>query len=278
MAGKRDGWYRAAYNAPLRAFLQERESYCVSACARIMKCNWLLDDMWALHERGAISALFFHNQRSLFPIFNGNENIPFPLFMERFLKKTAIHASQGLSVDVEILQNFIACFGIRPRQIIDYDLMTLEGMPTMPNKTQPSLILRRPIAEDMDRLYRLQAAYEQEEVLPRGVEFNPAACRQTLEHIVTHEKVIIACIGSRIVGKINTTATSFSRYQIGGVFVHPDYRHQGIASRMAAVFTRLLCAEGKAITLFVKKRNAIARAVYERIGFRALDDYRINYY
>ncbi|MDR1326631.1 MAG: GNAT family N-acetyltransferase [Treponema sp.] len=278
MAGKRNGWYKTAYNAPLRAFLREREPYCVSACARIMRCNWLLDDIWAFHERDAISALFFHSQRSLFPIFNKNKNIPFPFFMERFLKKTAIHASQGLSMDVEMLQNFIAYAGIQPRQIIDYDLMALEGMPAMPTKAQPSLILRRPLAEDMDRLYRLQAAYEQEEVLPQGVEFSPAACRQTLEHIVAHEKIIIACIGSRIVGKINTTATSFSRYQIGGVFVRPDYRHQGIASRMAAVFTHLLCAEGKAITLFVKKRNAIARAVYERIGFRALDDYRINYY
>jgi predicted GNAT family acetyltransferase len=278
MAGKRDGWYKAAYNAPLRAFLQERESYCVSACSRIIKRNWFLDDMWAFRERDAISALFFHSQRSLFPIFNRNENIPFPLFMERFLKKTSIHASQGLSVDVEILQNFIACFGIQPRQIIDYDLMALEGMPVIPSATPSSLILRRPLPDDMDRLYRLQAAYEQEEVLPQGVEFSPAACRQTLEHIVAHEKIIIACIGSRVVGKINTTSASFSRYQIGGVFVHPDYRHQGIASRMAAVFSRLLCAEGKDITLFVKKRNATARAVYQRVGFRVFDDYRISYY
>ena len=278
MAGKRNGWYKTAYNAPLRAFLQEQEPYCVSACARIMKRNWLLDDMWAFYERGAISALFFHSQRSLFPIFNRNENIPFPFFMERFLKKTAIHASQGLSVDVEILQNFMACFDIQPRQIIDYDLMTLEGMPAIPSEEHPSLILRRPLDEDMDRLYRLQAAYEQEEVLPQGVEFNPAACRKTLEHIVAHEKIIIACIGSRIVGKINTTAASFSHYQIGGVFVHPDYRRQGIASRMAAVFIHLLCTEGKDITLFVKKRNVIARTVYQRVGFRVLDEYRINYY
>ncbi|MDR1398905.1 MAG: GNAT family N-acetyltransferase [Treponema sp.] len=278
MAGKCNGWHKTAYNASLRAFLQEREAYCVSACARIMKRNWLLDDMWAFYERGAIAALFFHSQRSLFPIFDRHENLSVPLFMEHFVRRTAIHASQGLGVDVDILQNFMGCFGIQPRQIIDYDLMTLDGMPTMPNAVQPWLILRRPVAEDMDRLYRLQAAYEQEEVLPLGVEFSPAACRQTLEHIVTHEKIIIACIGSRIVGKINTTAASFSRYQIGGVFVHPDYRHQGIASRMAAVFSQVLCAEGKELTLFVKKRNAIARTVYERIGFRAMDDYRINYY
>jgi predicted GNAT family acetyltransferase len=277
-AGTGGGWRKAVYNTPVRAFLREREPYCVSACARIMKSNWFMDDLWAFRGADGVSGLLFHSQRSLFPVFNQNEHPPFPDFMERFLKKTSIHAVQGLRTDAETLQNLIGCFGIQPKQVIEYDLMALEHAPPPDDADPPTLTLRQPLINDMDRLYRLQAAYEQEEVLPQGVAFNPAACRQNLEHITAHEKMLIACIGPRIVGKINTSAASFSRFQIGGVFVHPEYRRRGIGSAMTRAFVRLLCAEGRGVTLFVKKRNAAARAVYTRTGFTMLADYRISYY
>ncbi|MDR3139845.1 MAG: GNAT family N-acetyltransferase, partial [Treponema sp.] len=63
-----------------------------------------------------------------------------------------------------------------------------------------------------------------------------------------------------------------------GVYVAPDCRGLGIACRMGAVFTRELIRAGKGLSLFVKKRNSPARAVYRRIGFECLEDYRICYY
>jgi predicted GNAT family acetyltransferase len=100
----------------------------------------------------------------------------------------------------------------------------------------------------------------------------------TLEHLVSQEHTLGACYGSRIVGKINTNAESFSRYQVGGVYVHPDYRGLGIATRMTAILVRDLITRGKGVSLYVKKRNATARGVYRRIGFDAVGDYRICYY
>jgi predicted GNAT family acetyltransferase len=130
----------------------------------------------------------------------------------------------------------------------------------------------------MEDMFLLQSGYEQEEVLPTGAVFNPAACRLSLERLIAGEHVLAAEMKGRLVGKINTSAASFSRWQIGGVYVHPGYRGQGIACRMAAEFIRTLIREGKGVSLFVKKRNAAAQAVYRRIGFRSAGDYRISYY
>jgi GNAT superfamily N-acetyltransferase len=282
-------WRKSGFSAPLKDFLKAREAYCVSACARVMKWNWLCDDLWTLGGSApykamfgvgaSVDALFFHSQRSVFPIF-GEVGIPELPFLERFLKKVPIHAIQGLQNDVEILDNAVFPYGLKPAETVDYELMALDAAPPPPCFTQgpASLVLRKPLTSDMDRLFKLQSAYEQEEVLPRGVEFNAAACRLLLEHLVAQEQMLIACIGPRIVGKINTSAKSFSRYQVGGVFVHPDYRGQGIASRMALVFVNLLRAQGRDISLFVRMRNTTARALYRRIGFRTLGTYRISYY
>jgi predicted GNAT family acetyltransferase len=80
------------------------------------------------------------------------------------------------------------------------------------------------------------------------------------------------------VGKINTNAESFTRYQIGGVYVHTDYRGLGIASVMTAALVRKLLAMGKGASLFVKKQNAAAGTVYRRVGFVKTGEYRIAYY
>jgi predicted GNAT family acetyltransferase len=47
---------------------------------------------------------------------------------------------------------------------------------------------------------------------------------------------------------------------------------------MTAVFAEGLLAQGKALSLFVKKRNAAACKVYRKIGFSVTADYRITYY
>ena len=79
-------------------------------------------------------------------------------------------------------------------------------------------------------------------------------------------------------GKINTNAASFTRVQIGGVYVLPEYRGLGIGRRMTAVFAGELQARGWGLTLFVKKNNPAAQKIYRSIGFEEAGDYRISYY
>jgi GNAT superfamily N-acetyltransferase len=262
-------------------FLKNREILCVTACAKFLSRNSVQDHVWSLRgDGGGVSALLLHSGRTLFPVFDSPSYIPVPYFMTHFLRKTPIRAIQGCRKDTDILEYTITSQGYHCTDRIDYDLMSLDGEPNGEAlKAGPAgLVLRRPNASDWDALYLLQAAYEQEEVLPRGAAFNPAACRRSLERIITGEHILAAELDGRIVGKINTNALSFSRYQIGGVYVHPDYRGRGIAVSMGAAFARFLIGEGWRLSLFVKKWNSVARAVYHRIGFTVAGDYRISYY
>jgi ribosomal protein S18 acetylase RimI-like enzyme len=200
--------------------------------------------------------------------------------MKGFLNKPPVHAIQGLLGDAQLLEAAVADFGYHPAEQRDYDLMVLETAPEMesPGAFPRGLELRRPGFADLEALYPLQAGYEEEEVLPQGAVLNPASCRLTLSNILSKEQSLVACLGKRIVGKVNTNAASFTRIQIGGVYVLPEYRGLGIGSRMTAVFAAQLIARGWGLALFVKKSNPAAQKIYRRIGFEEAGDYRISYY
>jgi GNAT superfamily N-acetyltransferase len=239
------------------------------------------DRLWTLPDgEGRAAALLLHSKRSLFPVFNGLSKIPVPRFLNRLVRRAPIHAVQGLRGEALLLENIIAQMGVLPAESIDYDLMALDRAPGAGcfAAGPPGLRIRRPDDGDMESLLPLQAAYEQEEVLPRGAVFNPASSRAALEHILSREHILTAELGGRIVAKANTSAESFTRYQIGGVYVHPDYRGRGIATRLCAELVRSLMPSGRGFSLFVKKRNPAARSVYRRNGFEILFDYRISYY
>ena len=263
------------------AFLREREIFCVGACSRFLARNFNHNHLWTVRNaQGGMAAFLLHSRLSLYPIFPANRYIQLPGFLGRFLKKIPIHSVQGLREDTEILEEGIVKLGYNAIDRIDYDLMTLDREPRSEcfQRGPSGLVLRKPVPKDTEGLYQLQAAYEIEEVLPRGETFNPKACQKTLEKLLETQQVMLACMGDEIIGKINTNAVSFTRFQIGGVYVHPKFRGLGIAVKMSAVFLQQLTAEGRGITLFVKKRNAAARSVYRRLGFIQRGDYRISYY
>jgi ribosomal protein S18 acetylase RimI-like enzyme len=271
---------RAEYEGPER-FLRSREDFCVAACARFLKRDPSRDHVWTLPGPGGeIAAFLLHSYRSLFPVFSGNRAIPLPGFLNRFLIKVPIHAVQGLREDAEILEEAMAAKGYRSGDTIDYHLMALDTEPPASAfRSGPrGLIVRLPAEGDTDEIFRLHAAYEQEEVLPLNGVFNAAASRLGLEQVLAREQILVAELDGTIVGKINTNGHSFTRCQIGGVFVRPDCRGMGIGLKMAAAFFKILITGGNGATLFVKKRNAAAKALYRRLGFSILGDYRISYY
>jgi ribosomal protein S18 acetylase RimI-like enzyme len=264
---------------PVEALLREREPCCVAACGRFLRRSFFRDRIWSFGaDKEEPRSLLFYMGHIFFPLFSGP--VPAPSFIDPFLAKISLHAVQGLREDALILEDIIARSGLRPLHSIDYDLMSLDREPAPDSlRSGPQgLFLRRPDIRDMKALLPLQEAYEREEVLPEGAVFNPQACRINLRRILTEQRIISAELDGWTVAKANTSAASFTRCQIGGVYVHPSYRGRGIARRLCAELARELLAEGKGLTLFVKKRNPAAHSVYRSLGFSAGDDYRISYY
>jgi ribosomal protein S18 acetylase RimI-like enzyme len=200
--------------------------------------------------------------------------------MKGFLGKPPVHLVQGLLGETQLVEAALEDLGYHAAEQRDYDLMALEGPPETagPGAFPRGLEIRRPDLADFEALYPLQAGYEAEEALPRGKVLDPAVCRLTLSNILSKEQSLIACLDNRVVGKINTNAVSFTRIQIGGVYVLPEYRGLGIGRRMTSVFAGELNARGWGLTLFVKKNNPAAQKIYRQVGFEKVGDYRISYY
>jgi GNAT superfamily N-acetyltransferase len=278
-------WRRAGRGDETRTeeFLRSREYYGVTACAKFLSRRPSNDQVWRLEDRsspsgGAIQAVIIRSGAMFLPVLGTIRNIPPLHFMRGLLSKPPVHLVQGLLGDAQTLESALADLGYRAAEQRDYDLMALDKTPEDGGSFPKGLELRKPDFADFEELCPLQEGYEEEEALPRGAVLNPMSCRLTLSRILSNEQSLIACLDKRIVGKINTNAVSFTRVQIGGVYVLPEFRGLGIGSRMTAVFTGALAAQGRGVTLFVKKNNPAAQKIYRRLGFVEAGDYRISYY
>ena len=279
MGGKRRRWRKIRPHEIPEAeiLLKSRERLCMNACGRYINRKSLKSDVWVLHdEAGELSALLVHARQALMPVRRGRDPLPAPHFLRGLLGPVPVHSLQGRKDDVLIMEVGMEKLGFPASEKIDFDLMCIDRQPSGFASSGPAgLVLRKPEPADIDDLAVLQAAYEKEEVLSRA---NPAVSRMHMERIFAEEQMLVAELGGRLIGKINTNAVTFTRYQVGGVYVHPDYRGLGIARRMAGEFIAGLVAQGRGISLFVKKTNPAARMVYQNIGFEIVDSYRINYY
>jgi len=259
--------------------LRDMENGCVTACGRFLEPS--RGPVWKLAGKNRkISALLINCGSTLIPVLCGIREIPNPRFLKKIIRSKKIHSVQGLRDEVIIFEKEMEKMGAVIADIFDYDLMSLDNLPSEREKTSgpANLVLRTPKMTDLDALAPLQGAYEQEEVIPKGSVFSPAASRVNIVNIVSRGKVLAAELNGQLVGKINVSAVAFTRYLIGGVYVHPVFRGLGIGRRMAAEFISSLISEGRGVSLFVKKNNAAARRLYLSIGFKKTGDYRITYY
>jgi len=265
----------------LENFFRKIENNYVNACGRFLEYDPSKDCIRTLQDRdGNIKAAIINSRYTLIPVLCGEKEIPELKFLRKFSKFTKIHSLQGIREEVIVLEKSLEKMGKITSDIFDYDLMNLDTLPSKKGLTAgpKNLTLRVPEIIDLDSLALLQAGYEKEEVLPSRSIFNPMASRLNTAKIITNSLVLAAELDGKLVGKINVNAVSFTRYQVGGVYVSPDFRGMGIASRMATEFITFLVNKGRGITLFVKKNNIPARKLYDSIGFKAKGDYRISYY
>lgn len=170
-----------------------------------------------------------------------------------------------------------ALLGSAPRAERAYILMALRSAPSAV-PPPAGFAARLATEEDLDSLLPLQEAYEKEEVLLEGDLFDPDACRSHLRSILRREIAYILEDGKgRAVAKANTNARGFGWDQIGGVFTRKEERGRGLAGVLCAALARDIIAGGRNACLFVKRDNAPAIRVYEKLGFAPFGGFRISY-
>ena len=272
----------------IRRFLLPRETRCPAAVGRFLELNAARDRIWFASDRDSDPVrafVFLGGGGALLPVLDADalstgERERAVGALRRLLRFRRVHSVQAPKDDAILAEEALAALGHAEGERIDYALMALDGRPDEAalRAGPAALVVRRAGPNDADALFPLQASYEREEVVPRGAELNRAACRLALERTLACRLVLLAELDGQVVAKANTNARAFERDQVGGVYVVPEKRGLGIAQKLVAELVAVLSAEGRAASLFVKKRNEAAIAAYRRVGFRAGGEYRITYY
>lgn len=278
-----------------RAFLVCREARCVAAAARFRELeaggDWGKSALWLGFEGAeARSLLFFSANGVLYPVLDAPADaanrraLVKMLLLPRRIRSVQATAAETAAADAAIAASplhLVPGAGPGTPDSVDYVLMNLGAPPRAEALAAgpPGLRVCAAGIGDADALFPLQAAYELEEVVPAGGAFTPAACRLGLERALRSERAAVCAeLDGTIIAKAGINARGFAYDQIGGVFVVPELRGAGIGTRLVAELCARMAAEGRRLSLFVKKRNAAARRAYEKIGFGEAGDYRITYY
>ncbi len=78
-------------------------------------------------------------------------------------------------------------------------------------------------------------------------------------YIANDQEDVVACGGTHF-------ETNFSA-QLGNIYVHPDFRRQGLGEQLVLAVTREILSRKKLATLFVAKNNHAAISLYKKLGF-----------
>jgi ribosomal protein S18 acetylase RimI-like enzyme len=194
----------------------------------------------------------------------------------------------GLETTTRSLQQAL---GWKPALSVHYDAMSLDALDFTPRNADrpssgearvsqnlPAVRTRSAVPDDLESLLPVARAYELEEVATAMHPFDEIVCRANQARSLARYRVRILELGGRVVARAQTNAVGYRREQLGGIIVLPELRGRGYGRRVVTELAALVLAEGKGLSLFVKKGNGPARRLYESLGFRFSGDFRVDYF
>jgi hypothetical protein len=142
----------------------------------------------------------------------------------------------------------------------------------------PALAIRTAGPDDLEALLPAARAYEMEEVETPMHPFNEAVCRANQARALARYRVRILETEGMIVARAQTNAIGYGREQLGGIIVIRHLRGRGFGRYVVTDLVESILADGKGLSLFVKKGNNPARCLYETLGFKYSGDFRVDYF
>ncbi|MCE5257086.1 MAG: GNAT family N-acetyltransferase [Spirochaetaceae bacterium] len=142
---------------------------------------------------------------------------------------------------------------------------------------QDGLLVRDADKNDFRELCRLHEEYLDEELQLHTVS-SRWTLHQKVNSLLEQQHIVLAFKDGKPAGKANTNARGLAADQIGGVYVRPEFRNQGIATAMVGHLSGAIRARGRNCILYVRPENRAARRVYEKLGFSAIGVYRSVYF
>ncbi|WP_017933981.1 GNAT family N-acetyltransferase [Nocardioides sp. Iso805N] len=227
--------------------------------------RWLGGEVWGRWVGGDLVAAC-HVGANLVPIAANEEDAR--AFAERALTRgRSVSTLVGPTAPVRAFWDTVAASWGRPReQRWVQPHLVLTGPPVV----EPDPLVRRSTRADFDELYPACVAMYTEEVgVSPEIGGGGELYRARVLQLISRGWSFVRFEHGRLVFKAEVACASPYAAQIQGVYVVPDLRGQGLATRGMAAVAEIVRREiAPAVSLYVNEWNTPARAAYERVGFR----------
>ena len=199
-----------------------------------------------------------------------------------YLLKKPVRCISGEANSTDYLIKFFP----NPKQLYPYKMMrwttpqnkVISADSTITTTLSGGEEIIRCTEHDMDFLHSLQKDYLKDEVAVPGRTLTDAEVDITLRQILKNQICLAMTVDGEIVAKANTNAIGINCVQIGGVYTHPLYRHNGYAGALIQALCNRATRAQKQPVLFVKEKNKPALSLYQKLGFEECWRYAIAYY
>ncbi|MGL4524440.1 MAG: GNAT family N-acetyltransferase [Spirochaetia bacterium] len=166
------------------------------------------------------------------------------------------------------------------RTKIQYHLMTSNEIDTSFVEKNMYFDLCKSQITDHKTLFPLELKYQQEEVFDRKLNLQDEMALSVLYMEKLKRGICAHAIDkkkSMIVAKAEISYIGFHYGQLGGVYTLPEFRNKGIAQAVITSLIKELAQENKNLSLFVKKSNRAAVALYNNLGLKNAGEFAIHY-
>lgn len=153
---------------------------------------------------------------------------------------------------------------VRERQIV----MVIEDDP----QVAPDPDVRLAVASDFNAFYNASIEMYIEEIEASPIAHDGGSSyRRRISELLSDQYAFVRTDGERVIFKAELGAVTSACAQLQGVWVHPDYRGQGIGAAGTAQVVSLARERGMGtISLAVNDYNESACHIYRRCGFRPI--------
>ena len=93
------------------------------------------------------------------------------------------------------------------------------------------------------------------------------------KNLIGQENYMLIVTGKEIVAQGLIEDETASMGILAGIYVAPKHRHKGLGELISCMLTNELIARGKKPYLFVMNNNISARGLYEKTGYKAIEQY-----
>ncbi|MDN5851588.1 MAG: GNAT family N-acetyltransferase [Actinomycetia bacterium] len=228
-----------------------------------LQSRWLGGEIWGFHEAGRlVSACHVAANLVLVQATPG----ALDAFARRAeaLGRTS-SSIVGLQRDVAALWDVLErSWGPARSLRMNQPFLVADQTPSIP----PDPRVRRVLIDELDTLYPASVAMFTEEVGESPELHGRHSYRARVAQLISRGWAFAIIEDGEVLFKAEVGAATEHACQVQGVYVRPDLRGQGLASRAMAGVVRMARRDiAPVVSLYVNDHNVAARKAYERSGF-----------